>query len=298
MPSFTPKSAISHPLIVSLLLLGALPACVSQAKYDAQVTLNRTRDEQIQKLTSDLEAARKATQERDAKLASISVGQHNLQASLDEATAMNEQLRGELQRLGKDVDTVLTERGTLRKSLEDAKVRLEELRRAQAAAETKAALLRNVTGQFKTLTTAGKMTIDARNGKLSLLINGDLVFEAQRPDIKASGAQFLTEFVGALLASSPTVASRKFIVNVHVDDAPKKRIATALELGAKRSLALVDRMVTLGVKPEQLVAATVGPFDPTPADRNGASALGLHVIEITIQPSADEAVSAAPEPAK
>lgn len=274
------------------LALASAPACVSSAKYDAVVAVNRTRDEQIQKLTQDLEAARKATQERDAKLASISVGQHNLQASLDEATAMNEQLRGELQRLGKDVDAVLSERGTLRKSLEDAKVRLEELRRAQAAAEAKAALLRNVTGQFKTLTSAGKMAVETRNGKLSLLINGDLVFESQRAEFKATGLTFLTEFAGALLAASPTAANRKFLVSVHTDDAPKKRVSTALELGARRTVALVDRLATLGIKPEQLIAATVGPYDPTPADRNSASALGLHAIEITIQPSADDVVTA------
>lgn len=252
----------------------------------------RTRESQIQKLTADLESAKHATEERDAKLAALSVTQHNLQASLDETTAMNEQLRGELQRLGKDVDAVLSERGTLRKSLEDAKVRLEELRRAQAAAEAKAALFRNVTGQFKSLTTSGQMAVETRNGRLSLLINGDLIFEAQRADIKASGQRFLTEFAGALLAAAPPSSTRKFIVIAHVDDAPKpKKVGTSLELGAARSIAMVDRLSALGIKPEQLVAASVGPFDPTPADRNSPATLGKHAIELTLQPSPEDALS-------
>ena len=117
------------------------------------------------------------------------------------------------------------------------------------------------------------------------------MFENGRADFKASGLKFLNEFAGALLAASPTSANRKFIVNVHVDDAARKRVALALELGSRRAVALVDKLTTLGIKPEQLVTATVGPYDPTPADRNGATALGLHAIEITIQPSAEDAVN-------
>ncbi|MFO0667536.1 MAG: hypothetical protein U0174_26530 [Polyangiaceae bacterium] len=287
---------------VSLCVGAFTSGCVSASKYDALVATTRAREtsdsEKIQKLTADLEAARKLTQERDAKLAELSVNQHNIQASLDETTAMNEQLRGELQRLGKDVDAVLSERGTLRKSLEEAKVRLEELRRAQAAAEAKAALFRNVTGQFRSLTTAGQMAVETRNGRLSLLLNGDLIFEAGRTDIKASGQKFLVEFAGALLAAAPPSTNRRFIVIVHVDDAPKgKRVNAALELGAARGVALVDKLAALGVKPEQLVAATVGPFDPTPSDRNTPQTLGKHAIELTLQPSAEDAVSAPEKPA-
>ena len=87
-------------------------------------------------------AAEATTQDRDSKLSDLSTSSHNLQAQLDEATAINQQLRGELERLGKDVDKVLADAGTLSKALDDAKARLEELRKAQAAAEARAQLFR------------------------------------------------------------------------------------------------------------------------------------------------------------
>ena len=62
---------------------------------------------------------------------------HNLQAKLDESTAIGQRLREELQRLGKNVDGLLSEKGTMSRSLEDAKQRLEELRKAQAATEAR-----------------------------------------------------------------------------------------------------------------------------------------------------------------
>lgn len=54
-------------------------------------------------------------------------------------TAINSKLRAELERLGKNVDEMVPEKGTLTRSLEDAKARLDDLRKAQAAAEARAA---------------------------------------------------------------------------------------------------------------------------------------------------------------
>jgi chromosome segregation ATPase len=88
---------------------------------------------QIATLQQGLASAEAASQECDGKLSELSTSSHNLQAQLDEATAINQQLRDELGRLGKDVDKILADRGTLSKALDDAKLRLDELRKAQAS---------------------------------------------------------------------------------------------------------------------------------------------------------------------
>ena len=85
---------------------------------------------------------------------------HNVQAQLDEATAINQQLRGELERLGKDADKLLAERGTLSKALDDAKDRLDELRKAQAAAEARTQLFHDLAHRFKPLIDAGQLRIE------------------------------------------------------------------------------------------------------------------------------------------
>jgi hypothetical protein len=70
-------------------------------------------------------------------------------AALDGATAINAGLSNELTNLGKDADAVLAVRGALASSLAQARERLEELRRAQASSEARAALFRDLALKLK-----------------------------------------------------------------------------------------------------------------------------------------------------
>ena len=102
-----------------------LVACVSKTKFDAAVddaqtahtalagALDREKadEAQIAKLQDDLDAAQAQVQARDQKLSDLSTSSHNLQAQLDEETAINAKLRGELERLGKNVDQMLQGEG-------------------------------------------------------------------------------------------------------------------------------------------------------------------------------------------
>ena len=127
-------------------------------------------------------AAEATTQERDANLSELSTtSAHNVQAQLDEATAINQQLRGELQRLGKDVDKILAERGTLAKALDDAKARLDELRKAQAAAESRTQLFRDLGRRFKSSPTPGRSASSARRAARDEG-EGRPLFEAATPE--------------------------------------------------------------------------------------------------------------------
>ena len=139
---------------------------VQAAAQDTAAADARDRDNmaRIQDLQQRLVAAESGTQDRDAKIGDLATSVHNVQAQLDEATAMNQELRAALERVGKDADKLLAERGTLAKALDDAKARLEELRRAQAAAEARVALFRDFTQRFKALIDAGQLRVDSRHG--------------------------------------------------------------------------------------------------------------------------------------
>src|SRR5690349_960858 len=110
-------------LFVTVALLPS--ACVSSAKYDAaledarkaKAEMDRSRAEndqrqqanaaQLDKLNADLQTARAALQENENQLSQANVQSHNLQAKLDESTAIGQRLRDELTRLGKNVDQLL-----------------------------------------------------------------------------------------------------------------------------------------------------------------------------------------------
>jgi chemotaxis protein MotB len=309
-------------------------ADATKAKADADAAQKADADD-IVKLKDAVAAADAETQDRDAKISDLSTASHNVQAELDEATAMNDQLRGELQRLGKNVDKILQERGTLAKALDDAKLRLDELRKAQAAAEARTQLFRDLEHKLKPLVDAGQLRVESRRGRLVIDVSGDLLFEPARAEVRTAGQGVLMEIAKALpvggaaptppapgssppppspsspsssaSASAPQPApppasappSRRFLVIAHVDDAPlkSKRYKTAWELTAARGVAVVEYLVSMGVPAEALTAAGAGGYDPlVPNDSADARAKNRRV-EIALMPAADETVLA-PAPSR
>jgi chemotaxis protein MotB len=254
---------------------------------------------QIVQLQEHLAAAEAATQDRDSKLSELSTSSHNLQAQLDESTAINQQLRGELQRLGKDVDKILAERGMLSKALDDAKARLEELRKAQAAAEARTALFRDLEQRFKPLSDAGQLRVESRRGQLEMALNGDLLFEPGRAEVRTAGKGVLME-VARALQTAPAAASRRFLVTDHVDDEPfkpKQHYKSAWELTAARAAAVVEYLVSVGVPPASLTAAGAGSADPRVANDSPDGRAKNRRVEIALLPGADEVLASRAGPA-
>jgi chemotaxis protein MotB len=306
-----------------LLLLGGVlssSACVSQVTYDRSVAdaakakgeadaRQKEAEGRIEALQQQLTAAEAAMQERDSKLSDLSTEAHNSQAQLDEQTAINQQLRGELQRLGKDVDKILADRGTLSKALDDARGRLDELRRAQAASEARVTLFRDFERRFKPLVDAGQVRIETRRGQLVIDLQGDFLFEQGHAELRTAAKGVLMEVARALQVSSSPVTGRRYLVTAHVDppeaapavvgrgrnETSKTHHAkTPWELTVTRAVAVVEYLVSLGVPSESLTAAGAGSFDPlVPNDGPEARAKNRRV-EIALFPTTDETLPVAP----
>jgi chemotaxis protein MotB len=285
-------------------------ACVSLRHYeDCVADANKVRVDlattqkndavQVADLQQQLSQAQAAMQDRDAKLSDLSTADHNHQAQLDEATAINQQLRDELQRMGKDADKMLAERGTISRALDDAKARLEELRKAQAAAEARTQLFRDFAIRFKPLIDAGQLVIQSRRGELVMDVQGDLLFDEGKSDLRTAGKGALMEIARALQTTSPPSSGRRFLVTADIDGPdpkPAKRPRSPWELTAARAVAVVEYLVSVGVPPTSLTAAAAGSFDPLmPRDDPGARSKNRR-IEVALLPSADAAprVGAAP----
>jgi chemotaxis protein MotB len=268
--------------------------CVSDAAAYRTAAETRQKADAADRLALEerITLAESATQDRDTKLADLSTSTHNLQAQLDEATAINQQLRSELERLGKDVDKVLAERGTLSKALDDARARLDELRKAQAAAETRTLLFRDLGQRFKALIDAGQLRVETRRGQLVLDVTGDLLFDAGRADVRTVGRGVLMEIARALQAASgnPPAAARRFLVTAHVDDEPLKlkHFKSLWELTAERAVAVVEYLVSLGVPADSLTPAGGGSVDPLVANDSLADRAKNRRLEFALLPGADE----------
>lgn len=291
--------------LLTLLAPSVLSGCVSKSRYDAALAdadalrreLGLAREshaEEVAKLKQAIDDAERAMQERDDKLQELTVGAHNLQAKLDEATAINQQLRSELERLGRNVDQLLSERGTLRSALEDAKARLEELRKAQAAAEQRAALFRDLLMKFQKMVDAGELTIVLRDGRMVIQLPNDVLFDSAKVDIKPAGKAALKQLASILT----TLKDRRFQVAGHTDNVPiqTSRFPSNWELSAARAVEVTRFLIEHGVEPRQLSAAGYGEFDPIADNDTPESRAKNRRIEITLVPAIDELVQLPPLP--
>jgi chemotaxis protein MotB len=286
----------------------ASAGCVSQVVYDravadatkAQADADaRQKDAAAQALAlqQQLAAAQADTQDRDAKLSELSTSSHNLQAQLDEATAINQQLRTELERVGKDVDKVLADRGTLSKALEDAKVRLEELRKAQAAAEMRVQLFRDLEHRFKPLVDAGQVRVETRANRPTLDVKGDLLFDAGHAELRPAGKGALMEIARAMETELPAgAAPRRFLVTASLDDEAlkSKRYESVWDLTTARAVTVVRYLVSLGVPATSLTAAGAGAFDPIVTNDNADDRARNRRVEISLLSGGDEPPVAPP----
>jgi chemotaxis protein MotB len=302
-----PSSMARHVAALVALVLapaGALGACVPQAKYDgvladaqkahsdlvASQDHEKADEDEIAKTKQALADAQAQVQDRDQKLSDLTTSDHNVQAQLDEATAINAKLRGELERLGKNVDTMLTEKGTLAKALDDAKLRLEELRKAQAAAEARAQLFQQFVQKFKKMVDAGQLKIATRAGRLVLQLSNDVLFDVGQTTLKPAGKDALTQIAQVLR----TVQGRSFQVAGNTDNLPIQtaRFPSNWELSTARAVEVVKLLVTQHVDARALSAAGYGEFDPVASNDTPDGRAKNRRIEITLQPNLDELVAA------
>ena len=293
-------------LIHSTIGIGILltqPSCVSQGKYDAALADAHAaraqsaaataryleRDAATQRLNGDLTRANQLGKARDEKLATLTASAAELGQKLDAATAMNQSLRDELTRLGQNVDKLLNEKGNLASTLAQARSRLEELRRAQAAAEARAALFRDLVFRFKKMVDSGELAVKLREGRMVLVLPNDVLFDSGKTQLKPAGKAALANVAQVLT----TIQQRRFQVAGHTDDQPIQvsPFGSNWELSSARAVVVVNFLIQQGVGPSALSAAGYGEFDPVIPNDSSEGRARNRRIELVLQPNIDELVA-------
>lgn len=290
----------------SVLMLTALvlaSGCVTQSRYDlavkdaeqAHADAARTAQElttaksKIDQLNDAITKAQARLADEDKALASATTSARDLQTKLDAATAQNDALRVELTRLGKNADALLSEKGTLATALADAKTRLEELRRAQEAADSRAKLFKQLAVKFQRMIDAGQLKVALRNGRMVIQLSNDVLFDSGRTDIKPAGQEALKQVAGIL----KTISDRHFQVAGDTDNVPiqTSRFPSNWELSTRRAVEVVHFVVAQGVHPEVISAAGYGEFDPIAPNDTEMNRQKNRRIEITLEPNINELVA-------
>jgi chemotaxis protein MotB len=261
--------------VLSILGL-SLSACVSQGKYDAAVADAGKARSQLIEQRSAAEKQRLADQRALSQLRSELV---TSQIRFDTAT--------------RNAAALLQTKDALAITVEDFRQRMEELRRAQAAADSRAALFREVALRLKRMIDAGELRIALRSGRMVLILPNDVLFDSGKTAIKDRGKEALSQ-VASVLASLP---ERRYQVAGHTDDEPIRfsGFTSNWQLSGERALRVVEFLVKSGMTPLSLSTAGYGEFDPyVPNDGPENRSLNRR-IEITIQPNIAETVTV-PDP--
>ena len=227
--------------------------------------------------------------DEDRALAGSTTTARDRQTKLDAATAQNDALRVELTRLGKNADALLSEKGTLSTALADAKARLEELRRAQEAADSRAKLFKQLAVKFQRMIDAGQLKVALRNGRMVIQLSNDVLFDSGRTDIKPAGGEALKQVAGIL----KTIGDRHFQIAGDTDNVPiqTSRFPSNWELSTRRAVEVVHFLVAQGLRPEAVSAAGYGEFDPIAPNDTEAHRQRNRRIEITLEPNINELVA-------
>jgi len=289
-------------MVSSILALTLLAGCVSKVKYDRSVqdatgaraaAVRCSADEaaaraEIERLKASLSEAQALAGDKDRTLAQAEVDRHDLETKLDDATAVIQQLRGELERLGKNADALIAEKGSLSKALVDAKARLEELRKAQAAADARLALFHQLAAKLQRMVDAGQLKVALRDGRMVIQLPNDVLFDSGQTALKPDGQRAIAQVADVL----KTIPHRRFQVGGHTDDVPiqNARFGSNWELSAARAVQVVRFLVEHGMKGDSISAAGYGEFDPIAPNTDAGGKAKNRRIEIALQPNMDELV--------
>lgn len=298
-----------HRTFAVVAALAASACGVSEQKYGQAVHDAENARNEREQCSADLESARaliddayqKAAERqmvleaRDKSLASNERELQYRQTRIDGATAENAELRKELERLGKNVDAMLAEKGVLSGALADTKARLEALRRSEAVAESRAALFRELALRFHKMVDAGQLAVVLRQGRMVIRLPNDVLFDSGQTIIKPEGREAL----GLVASVLQTIAGRRFQVAGDTDNVPIQtaRFPSNWELSTARAVEVVRFLIAHGMAPDLLSATGYGEFDPVASNDSEAGRRQNRRIEIVLQPNIDELV-AVPESAQ
>ncbi len=292
-----PNGRGSIPLGCACLALCLLAGCLVRAsRYDQALADTARSREENRSLAAELAETQARLQARQSKVAGLEAEANNLQARLDEATALHQQLQKELERLGKNVGAMLESKGVMQQALDDAKRRLAELRTLQAEAQARNAAMSTLAHNLASAGPARKIEVGSDDGQSVLLIPASVLFENGRAELHRPGEGVLAALAQALA----TTPGWRFRVVVY-GPIPKGRGHSVFTLPALRASLVADRLVTLGLAPASLSVSgrVTAPSAQPPAFAGGGMLEGVE-IELVDMPGATSptpAPSGAPAPA-
>jgi chemotaxis protein MotB len=255
-------------LLLTAATLGAALAAgcgVDENLYNAAVKDRDQKSSELAKTKADLDAEKAAHKKDSDRAATLAM---------------------KLTALGQDVSRLETERSDLGGELDKAQKRMEELKKAQAQAEARAAQFRKLVTQFKSLTDAGKLKVEIRENRMIIALGDKILFDPGKTDLKPEGKDALKQVSEVL----KDLQNRNFQVAGHTDNIPIKsaKFRSNWDLSTARAVEVVNFMISSGLDGKRLSAAGYADQSPVAPNDTPDNKAKNRRIEITLVPNLDD----------
>jgi chemotaxis protein MotB len=186
---------------------------------------------------------------------------------------------------GKSKDDA-SQMSTLTSGLNDCKGELQMARAGKAESDKRMAAINEFQKKFSDMVGSGKLKVAGHHGNLVLELPSEVLFSSGQADLSKTGEYNVVE-VGAILKAMP---DRRFLVVGHTDSAPLKGsiYKDNWELSTARALTVVRVLVAAGMKPQNLIPAGEGEFDPVTSNATPDGKQRNRRIEIILLPAITE----------
>ena len=218
-------------------------------------------------------------EEHDQVVKDLDACKKNLADAKSNAESERNKLQSQVDELAKKKDALLKAMGASKKEL-------EALRAAQAAAEKRAAVYKQLMAKLQSMIDSGKLKVEIRKGRMIVKLSDKILFDPGKTKLKAEGQAALKQVAAAL----KDIADRDFLVAGHTDNVPIKSrmFKSNWELSAARGVEVVKFLQAEGVDPKHLGAAGFSEYDPVGNNDDEEGKRSNRRIEIVLMPNIEE----------
>jgi len=183
----------------------------------------------------------------------------------------------------KSIDDNLT---TMQANLQASRRELEDLRKKRKETERRLQAFRDLTAKLKAMIDTGTIDVVVRRGRMLVELPAAVLFASGSAQLSDDGKKALME-VGVILKKLP---DRRFMVAGHTDNTPLRsaEYRNNWELSTQRAVNVTEFLVYVGMKPQSLVAAGYGQYDPAAGNKTKEDKAKNRRIEIVLLPNLDE----------
>jgi chemotaxis protein MotB len=163
---------------------------------------------------------------------------------------------------------------------------LQDLRKWKTDAAKRMQTFREMSTKLQKMVDAGKLGVRVRDGRLIMRLPQDVLFPSGSATLSREGELSLME-VALILRQFP---DRRFMVAGHTDNQPVKEATYKdnWELSMARALVVARFLIEAKMKPENVVAAGYGEFDPIAKNATPEGRRENRRIEIILLPDLSE----------